>query len=446
MQWLIAVPFGILIPWKNLRACHLALGLSLVVTRPAFAQAPTAAPAAGSRTWSIDRSLSLATGADLIGTATTELATIVDRTPAWAKRHPLLGISGRIARGIFVDHPVAVFMAVFQHEAFGHGGRAREFGSAATFTLGWPWTTPTLFKGATRFGAGASFESAGLSPTQFMKIYAGGVESNGLAATRATRDLVAGRPLRTMEFLYLVRSRLYVTQYTVGHTPDPAKDPARFSNEAHGGDLATYLGYLSTSYTGSPGFTIDAASPLIVDNYAHIRRQAIANALDPAIWLSAWTIGRQIVNGDEPLGIPMVHAAGRRWLPMVSSQWLTDGGVLSLEIITASDRANVASPWSSLVFRSGHGPGGQIWNAGVGAEQAYSWRSVRLGGEVEVWRQPSFGSGGGVKATMTVSSGALAGLQLELGAKAAGDWPGRPAVSGPFVRIGYRLDARRQSP
>lgn len=42
----------------------------------------------------------------------------------------------RIARTLLLDHPIAVFMVVLQHEAYGHGGRAREFGAHASVKMG----------------------------------------------------------------------------------------------------------------------------------------------------------------------------------------------------------------------------------------------------------------------------------------------------------------------
>ena len=60
-----------------------------------------------------------------------------------------------------------------------------------------------------------------------------------------------------------------------------------------------------------------------------------------------------------------------------------------------------------------------------------------------MWKQPSFGTGAGVHAQLSVLRGWVKGAQIYAGVKTDGDWPGRPALSGGFVRLGYSYMPRR---
>ena len=123
---------------------------------------------------------------------------------------------------------------------------------------------------------------------------------------------------------------------------------------------------------------------------------------------------------------------------------MVDGGAISIEAIF-SGRVNDANGprWFSLLTRQGNGPGGRFWNAGAATEQIAQWRALSLGGEIELWRQPSFGTGAGVHAHLRVRNGWIKGLQIYGGFKSDGDWPGRPANGGGFVRVGYTYMPRR---
>ena len=90
----------------------------------------------------------------------------------------------------------------------------------------------------------------------------------------------------------------------------------------------------------------------------------------------------------------------------------------------------------------GSGPGGHLWAAGAATESLIEWRGLKVGGEVEVWNQPSHGTGAGGFARLMGTRGWLRGFQADVGAKGGGHWPGRPADAGPFLRVGYQFPVR----
>ena len=404
------------------------------------------APSADQRprvTLSLDPDLSIDTGADLTFSLMVGISDLEERAFSPVTRTARTNIPLGIAKAMLLDHPIAIFMLVVQHEAFGHGGRAREFGANATFRMGSPWTSNALFNGGTRFGGGASWGDAELTSEQTGRIYAAGTEANTRSATLIERELVAGTRFRTGELLYYLRSRWYPSQYVL-RTPDPASDPAGFFAESSGGDVANYLGELNRKYYGETGIAPGGVSATLMNEYRRLRRHALINLATPGAWLALWSAGRDVGIGSDAKPVPAFRIGDRRFLPLLNADWMVDGGAISIEAIF-SRRVDAAtgSKWFSLLTRQGNGPGGRFWNAGAAAEQLAQWRALSLGGEIELWRQPSFGMGGGVNAQLRVRHGRIAGLQIYGGLKSDGDWPGRPANGGGFVRVGYRYMPRR---
>ncbi|HJU42878.1 MAG TPA: hypothetical protein VJ691_08685 [Vicinamibacterales bacterium] len=413
----------------------------LIISVEAFAQSPPHDQRARV-TLSLDPDLSIDTGADLTFSLMVGISDLEELAFSRLERGARRNIPFGIAKAVLLDHPLAVFMLVFQHEAFGHGGRAREFGADATFRMGSPWTRDMLFNGGTRFGGGASWGGREVTPAERGRIYAAGTEANTRSATLIERELVAGTRLRTGELLYYLRSRWYPSQYVL-RTPNPATDPAGFFAESSGGDVPNYLAELNRKYYGESGITPAGVSPTLLNEYRRLRRHAFVNLMTPGAWLALWSAGRDVGIGSDAKPMPALRLGDRRFLPLVNADWMVDGGAISIEAIF-SGRVNAnGSRWFSLLTRQGNGPGGRFWNAGAATDQIARWRSLALGGEIELWRQPSFGTGAGVNAHLRVHGGWMNGLQIHGGVKSDGDWPGRPANGGGFLRIGYSYMPRR---
>ncbi len=381
---------------------------------------------------SADPHLTFDTGADLTRAAAWTLGHLEERI-----FRPLEGASGgaaaRLARALLVDAPLAWWLGVVQHEAFGHGGRARELGKDATVHLGSPWGGRDSF---------ASFEVGGLSNEDLLRVYTGGGESNGRAATRLEREVVGGRALHPTELLLLVSGRFVASDYVLRTTPDPVREPAAFNAEWQGGgDVANYLGYLSTRFTGSPGISPAGVSAEVERQHRRLRRQARWNALDPGAWLSLWSVGRWVAGGGDPMRVRLPRAAGRSFLPVFSADWLPDGGVASVELIVGprSAAGPAARRWTSFTARRGRGPAGTLGALGAATDRLLTGARLQVGGEAEVWRRPGHGVGGGARVRLGPARGRLQGLYVDVGLKSDGHWPGQPAGTGPFVSIGVEF-------
>lgn len=381
-----------------------------------------------SYTVSLDPNLSLETGAHLTRDVATLFGALEARVTPFIERGPA-AVPIRLVRTALLDYPLATWLVILQHEAFGHGGRAREFGSTAEIHMGSPWGGRDSY---------ASFTTSGLSTDDFLRIYTGGSESNGWSATLLEREIVAGRPMRSFELIYMIRSRFVVSQYVLFTTPDPEDDPVGFYGEwLGGGDVANYLGYLNERNFGDAGITPTGASSTVVDEYRRLERQAYWNALDPGLWIAAWTVVRRAFTGDELAPLPLPRIGGRPFLPILTADWLPSGGVISIESVFGRKDGSSSGPsWFSFTARRGSGPEGPFGALGAATERFWESRRYRLGGEAELWNEPDGDFGGGARLRLLRTAGAWRGIFLDVGAKSRGHWPGRPAESGVFVQIG----------
>jgi hypothetical protein len=125
-------------PWSDCmklapRVCA-AAGVAAMIAGGANVAA--AQPASGELvripvTVSFDVYRSVEMGADITMAAAAAFGDLGGKAVSPLAPHRRTGFAVRLAKTIFLDHPVAVFLVIFQHEASGHGGRAREFGVRA---------------------------------------------------------------------------------------------------------------------------------------------------------------------------------------------------------------------------------------------------------------------------------------------------------------------------
>lgn len=319
------------------------------------------------------------------------------------------------------------------HEAFGHGGRGREFHTSPGVHLGSPWGGRDSF---------ASFDLEGTSTEEVLYIYAGGTEANTLAATLLERRAVEGVRLRPIDLLYLVANRLVASDYVLRTTPNPRTRPGRFFAEyTGGGDVARYLGLLHELHGDGTGVTPAAVDGTVYREYRRLRRQAYWNALDPGLWWALASALRLTARGDDGPPLPLPRAGRYRFLPVLSSEWTPSGGGTSLEWIMAPAARPPAPPTASprtfsFIARRGRGPSGPFGALGAAAEDLLPAGRFSLGGAAELWHDPRNGPGAGARFRARLAHGHLRGLYFDLGVKSQGYWIGQPASAGPYVALG----------
>ena len=178
----------------GLRSALLHLVVVLTLGSPALAEDE---PAARYELY-LSPTLDAETGARLVASAVTGTGAGEERLFRPLGSGPG-GIAARELRTLVWDAPMAWWFGVALHEAFGHGGRAREFNASPGVHLGSPWGGRDSY---------ASFDLAGTSSEERLYIYIGGAEANTLAATLLERRAVEGVRMRPIELLYLLSNRL----------------------------------------------------------------------------------------------------------------------------------------------------------------------------------------------------------------------------------------------
>ncbi len=350
----------------------------------------------------------------------------------------------RAVRTLVWDAPMAWWYGVALHEAFGHGGRGREFHTSPGVHLGSPWGGRDSF---------ASFDLGGTSTEEVLYIYAGGTEANTLAATLLERRAVEGVRLRPIDLLYLVSNRLVASDYVLRTTPNPRTRPGPFFAEyTGGGDVARYLGLLHELHGDGTGVTPNAVDDAVYREYRRLRRQAYWNALDPGMWWALASSLRQTARGDASPPLPLPRTGRYRFLPVLSSEWTPSGGETSLEWIMAPAIRLPASPPAapgtalggriaaprtfSFLARRGRGPSGPFGAVGASAEDLLPAGRFTVGGAAELWHDPRNGPGAGARLRARLARGHLRGLYFDLGVKSQGYWIGQPASAGPYLALG----------
>ncbi|MGH9748465.1 MAG: hypothetical protein ACRD6R_00885, partial [Candidatus Polarisedimenticolia bacterium] len=270
----------------------------------------------------------------------------------------------RGARALLWDAPVSWWFGVLLHEAFGHGGRAREAGASTGVHMGHPWEGRASY---------ASFDSAGLGVEDLLHVYVGGTEANTIAATLLSRRAAAGTRLRPIDLFFLASNRFVASDYVLRTTPDPRRDPSGFFGEyGGGGDVANYLGLLHELHGTGSGIAAAGVDGIVAREYRRLRRQAIWNALDPAAWWALASALRQTARGDPDPPLPLPRLGTQRFLPVFSAEWTPNGGQTSIELVLSRAPANGTggpgpSPprWVGLVARRGRGPSGSFGALGA---------------------------------------------------------------------------------
>ncbi len=416
-------------------APRLLLVVPLVAISLAFADASTSQSGAGDPLppryeFYLDPFVGEESGARNVAAAVTLVGAGEERLDRSAVGRGAAGIVLRPMRTVAWDLPVAWWFGVALHEAFGHGGRAREFNASPGVHLGTPWQGRVSY---------ATFDAEGQSTESLLYIYIGGTEGNGLAATLLERRVVEGVRLRPLDLFFLASNRLVATRYVLGTTPDPRRSPDRFFAEySGGGDVANYLGLLHELHGGGSGITAGGVDDQVARQYRRLRRQAFWNGLDPGLWWALASAFRMEARGDDSAALPLPRAGGLRCMPVFSSEWTPSGGQTSLEWIAA--RAERPASWFSLVARRGRGPSGSFGALGAAADDLLRSARLGFGGAAEVWIDPRNGLGGGVRLRLRLLRGYFRGLLVDVGVKSQGYWVGQPESPGPYGAIGLRYE------
>ena len=334
----------------------------------------------------------------------------------------LWGVSLRLGKSILIDLPVAMWFAVVQHEVFGHGARVRELGGEASYTLYHPWSRKRAF---------TSFRLRDITISDLIQFTGGGIESNQVMAWEMERRMYGDYPLHCYDWLSFAINKYVVNNY-IYRTPDPRFYPRAFNEEyKEGGDIAHFLGEMNYKYHGHYGVFPDEIDPLVADNYRKIKREAIWNLLDPALWLGIYYYGRYILTGKERFTLPMLPLWGIQLMWGTRYNLTPIGGERYLDLYLKKGKHNF-----NFYLRRGAFEGKSWYGMGVGADRLLKYDNSHLGLRLDWWNQLETGGGGNLEGELHHYLTPEVGIILQGGYKTQGYLMSKAADSGLYAFFG----------
>jgi hypothetical protein len=340
--------------------------------------------------------------------------------------------------------PVPILLQLVQHEGFGHGARAREFGLHARY-------------GLSLEGAWTDIDESPASNEDLSLIVAGGTEADSVLARRLLLDMYQGRggPASLVPLLLMAKTDfpIYVgitpkPDASVTPSPDPDDpNPDSFVDQYESGnDIAFWLVTRQAWRRGDgpdavweQDYAVDLNDPELRRNWHDLRATAVWAVADPAFLSTLFSYVRDhLMRGQRevhPLRIPLGGGVGMT----VSTRAALGPAYVTrfLDILVTTRRGVVTGYLRDLDSSSDRQLG-----FGLGLQRLELLRSLTLGVEGDFWREPASLEGTtrrdcwNVTLQGDVMVSRRLGVSWTLGAKSAGFFPGRPKGHGVYLGAG----------
>ena len=350
----------------------------------------------------------------------------------------LLGLLGRTVELVFLDEPIAELTSLVAHEAGGHGARARELGLRPTYLFYLPGVYRPLFsaRDEERAGAFTTYQTAGLieEPANVIGTL-GGLEANYVHAWWLNARIVrAGGWVHHGDLLVYGASKLMYAESFLSSS-------AEERGAASGNDVESYVTSLQEL---SNGWRVE-------DRRRIARRLAAGylwNLADPTLLYALYgTVVSRLAHGERTSRMPLPGINGAAVLLSPRFALTPFGGEQGLDLMIADRRGAMLDVYArvgSSGLASYYGAGARALGARVGSR-------VRLGGELDVWRQPEILLGERAVFDPPTRLGLNVGvygdvwltkelaLTGKLGAKSPGYVSGLPIAGGPHGYLGVSV-------
>lgn len=325
-------------------------------------------PAPDGLLW-IDRYLGPAAGADNLLLAYGALSRIENRllpTRLFEEERlftRMLSIGYRLVKMNYIDLPAAYYLHIVQHEAFGHGWRAREAGYGE-IEYDMPLPPP--------YGPGGGKTS--FNPTGFVRslddslaMSMAGIEAGDILAQRQRNRFLREGSMDYPGALVYLNASLGLANYAA------ATDTYE---EDTGNDVSNWITFVNWKAGRAP-----ESDPWY--SLSDLKEHSLIALADPFFWYSAWTMGRYLWNGSMRWRQPMIPLGPVRWLPSLGYRLSPFGGqYLAENLLTLGPRA------ATLRAAWGDGELGSSWGADAEARDLIRWRGWSLDAALRAWSQP----------------------------------------------------------
>ena len=293
------------------------------------------------------------------------------RSPAF------LAVGERAVRFFLLDVPLASLESTVIHEVAGHGARQREIGGSSTYKFTLP--APYLDLLSPR-DPGINYATGSIvrGDDASLAFGFGGIEASYVTAYWTNLQLTAsGGQIHMMDALvYLASKGNYVDSFL-------ADDPATKLGGGTSNDVGAYIGQLADRF--------NRFTPAERTAVAHRLRTAyLWNYADPTLF---WSLGvslyEGIGRGRRVTTMPLPRVAGHFAYLVPRFSLSPFGAEHYVDLFVAPEKVTDGRRWVGNVYaRAGSsglasyvGAGARVLDVPIGSR-------VRLGGELDVWRQP----------------------------------------------------------
>lgn len=343
----------------------------------------------------------------------------VDRYPAVAASYELILAGG---------------LSTVQHEVFGHGSRAREYGLDPSYGFGLD------FSGSTSIGKDPE------SNEQNIMLTAGGTEGDSVMANRILRSLYTGGGADGSRIPLMALAKVDFSLYCL-FTPDPQNNRDDFVDAyTNGNDIAYYLTARQAQRTGGDpaavwnnDYAVDFNDPLLAKNYDDVRAAAIWNLIDPAGLAAVYGyVTDHLARGRTQVKPPVIPFGGGYGLTAGTRAFLGPEEVtrfLDLYVVTPG-------PLIALYGRDLQSSVDSSYGGGAGVYGLRVARGITFSVSGDYWQVPESveglydGSGWNVCGEIEALVAGRAGVTCKVGAKSEGFFPGTPMDSGLYAGAG----------
>jgi hypothetical protein len=367
--------------------------------------------------FSVDKHFSMHTGADLVQAGLWGYQTLDNAF--LSSTFSAEGYSAKFARfgKLAAEGMLAYWGTIFQHERFGHGARAREFGLKII---------KYKVKPDNGFVQYSTQDYAKLSPAQKSLFVTGGIEGNYILSEHIKYNWLV------TDSMDVRASNLYFISYL--DQSNYIFNTVKSGTISAGNDIAAYVKEVNTWHQKKDAVSLH-----------RLRHYAILDLFDPFVYYSVYGMFNYVANGEQQYEYPMFNIGEYRYLPALRS---------------------VLSPWGPEWMLNNYikGPSGQLMYIGirngstagkssrtltVKASDLFSWQAVYFDVRADVWHQPSISAlnAANAKNKLGMAMFSTANYMIktnikllgQVGYKMGGFLPGEPLKAGLVLRAGLGL-------
>lgn len=272
---------------------------------------------------------------------------------------PWSGILRTLELGLLVL-PINDVLFLWQHEFFGHGARAREFGLETSWPEYHSWPLP--------YGAGlaAISHNDANNELQELLIILGGVEGASVLADDINMNSWRHKKIYAKSSFMQILASQNITGYLWIFSPETMDENLR-----DGHDMVSYVKAVNKMY-GTEKL-----------NLSYLNWSVAANLLDPYFYLSFYSMYKYVIDGSPNNSFPYFSfGQGVSYLPGVRYILSPFGPEYHLNnYLTIFDR--------NLLAYIRYGSLSDTKFYGLGAKgDVYRYKDLNVGAELHLWRQP----------------------------------------------------------